>query len=197
MIHLLKFGGVRPAARVLGGMLAQSFSRLDSEITASPGEWIPVIPVPLHKSKLHQRGFNQSELIAREALKRNSAGGQLRLAPNILKRRRATVSQIGLTNHQRRENLRGAFAVARPDEVRDRDVILVDDVLTTGTTASECARVLLRAGARQVWVATVARTLKMASKYIDVHAPETMAPDNGLEEEANRIDLAESARATI
>ena len=78
---------------------------------------------------------------------------------------RDTRSQIGLTSHQRRENLRRAFAVTRPRQVAGREVVLVDDVYTTGTTASECARVLRRAGASRVWVATVARTLKMASKY--------------------------------
>jgi orotate phosphoribosyltransferase len=78
---------------------------------------------------------------------------------------RDTRSQIGLTSHQRRENLRGAFAVTRPQQVAGREVVLVDDVYTTGTTASECARVLRRAGASRVWVVTVARTLKMASKY--------------------------------
>jgi glutamine phosphoribosylpyrophosphate amidotransferase len=75
-----------------------------------------------------------------------------------------------LTSHQRRENLRGAFAVARAQEVTGREVLLVDDVYTTGTTASECAKVLRRAGAAKVWVATVARTLKLASKYVDITA---------------------------
>ncbi len=77
-------------------------------------------------------------------------------------RRRETGSQIGLTRHQRRENLRGAFSVSDPTRILNRDVLLLDDVYTTGTTASECARVLLRAGAARVWVATVARTLKIS-----------------------------------
>jgi phosphoribosylpyrophosphate synthetase len=77
-------------------------------------------------------------------------------------RRRETGSQIGLTRHQRRENLRGAFAVSDPTRILNRDILLVDDVYTTGTTAAECARVLRRAGAARVWVATVARTLKIS-----------------------------------
>jgi glutamine phosphoribosylpyrophosphate amidotransferase len=89
----------------------------------------------------------------------------LQLATGILLRARETHSQIGLTSHQRRENLRGAFSVARAPEVTGRQVLLVDDVYTTGTTASECARVLRRAGADKVWVATAARTLKFASKH--------------------------------
>ena len=102
---------------------------------------------------------------------------RLHLATDILQRKRDTHSQIGLTSHQRRENLRGAFAVARAAEVTGREVLLVDDVYTTGTTASECARVLRRAGAAQVWVATVARTLKLASKYAEIEVEELAADE--------------------
>ncbi|HET9406650.1 MAG TPA: ComF family protein [Candidatus Sulfotelmatobacter sp.] len=181
LIHLLKFGGVRPAAKVLGRMLAESFSRLNAEFESlSDDETVAVIPVPLHRRKLRQRGFNQAELIARTALKNYSSDGSLRLAPGVLVRQRETVSQIGLTNHQRRENLRGAFAVVHPEQVADRDVLLVDDVLTTGTTVSECARVLRRAGARRVLVATVARTLKMASKYVDIEAGDEVGAEKAM-----------------
>src|SRR5207302_10535177 len=93
---------------------------------------------------------------------------RLFLLVDVLERQRETDSQVRLTAHQRRENLRGAFAVSRAEPIQGRDVLLVDDVLTTGTTASECARVLLRAGAARVWVATVARTLKLASHHIEI-----------------------------
>ncbi len=118
-----------------------------------------VVPVPLHRSKRRRRGFNQAELIAHAALKTMHSKG-FQLATDILERIKPTVSQIGLTRNQRQENLRGAFKVAHLSKVSDRDVLLVDDVMTTGTTAAECARVLRRAGAKNVWVATVARTLK-------------------------------------
>jgi len=161
LIHLLKFHGVRPAANVLGRMLAEAVAQL-------PTLWGPdtllVIPVPLYRGKRRQRGFNQAEMIARVALKVSAVRDRLLLAPKILVRTRETHSQIGLTSHQRRENLRGAFSVPRATEVTGREVLLVDDVYTTGTTASECARVLRKAGAVKVWVATVARTLKLASK---------------------------------
>ena len=170
LIHLLKYNGVRPAAKVLGRMLAEAMSALEPSFEQAglfdQGS-IAVIPVPLYKTKRRQRGFNQAELIARAALKLHPAGERLQLAADILQRTRDTHSQIGLTSHQRRENLRGAFAVTRATEVIGRDVLLVDDVYTTGTTATECARVLRRAGARQVWVATVARTLKLASNYAE------------------------------
>lgn len=165
LIHLLKYDGVRPAANVLGRMLAESLTAL---APAFEQPSVLVIPVPLYKTKRGQRGFNQAELISRAALKLCSGDERLRLATEILLRIRETRSQIGLTSHQRRENMRGAFAVAHAQDVTGCEVLLVDDVYTTGTTVSECARVLGRAGAAKVWVATVARTLKVASKYADI-----------------------------
>ena len=164
LIHVLKFEQVRPAAAVLGRVLAETIANLEK---AMPVGTIVVVPVPLHTSKQAQRGFNQAEMIARSALKQlsrpNPNPKRFDLSTGILLRRRDTGSQIGLTSHQRRENLRGAFAVSDPTRIASRDVLLIDDVYTTGTTASECARVLLRAGAARVWVATVARTLKICN----------------------------------
>jgi len=158
LIHVLKFQQVRPAAAVLGRMLAETMANLEK---AMPVGTIGIVPVPLHKRKQTQRGFNQAEMIARSAIKQLSRPKRFDLCTGVLLRRRETGSQIGLTRHQRRENLRGAFAVIDPTRILNRDILLVDDVYTTGTTASECARVLLRAGAARVWVATVARTLKI------------------------------------
>jgi len=156
LIHLLKYAQVTPAATMLGGMLARAMAAIEPSLGAAE---VLVIPVPLHGSKLRQRGFNQSELVVRAALKFRPAGRYV-LRPQVLKRSRLTQSQTGLTRHQRRENIRGAFAVKDGSQVAGREILLVDDVFTTGTTVSECARVLRRAGASKVWVATVARTLK-------------------------------------
>jgi ComF family protein len=175
LIHLLKYNRVRPAANVLGRMLAEGIAALEPSFEQAglfDHGSIDVIPVPLYQTKRRERGFNQAELIARAALKFYPGRERLQLVPDLLVRTRETHSQIGLTSHQRRANLRGAFAVARAGQVKGREVLLVDDVYTTGTTATECARVLRRAGARQVWVATVARTLKLASNYAEFR-PET------------------------
>jgi ComF family protein len=166
LIHLLKYEQVRPAATVLGRMLAEAMTGLQAGWTGNNP--LVVVPVPLHSRKLRQRGFNQSELIAQHAIKLVAGSGRLVLHSRVLERRRETQSQIGLTRHQRRQNLRGAFVVSRPEEIAGREIVLVDDVFTTGTTVSECARVLRQAGASKVFVATVARTLKYEVKGINL-----------------------------
>jgi len=181
---LLKYNGVRPAANVLGRMLAHAFAALESSFEQAT---VLVVPVPLYKGKRRQRGFNQAELVAQAALK--SRAGRFEIAPDILQRVRDTHSQIGLTSNQRRENLRGAFAVSSPAELIGREVLLVDDVYTTGTTVTECARVLIRAGASNVWVATVARTLKLASNEQGFELPEMQA----FPEDAESAEIFEHA----
>lgn len=172
LIHLLKYEHVRPAANLLGRMLAEVIVDLSPAFT----DKLVVIPVPLHVSKLRQRGFNQSEAIARTALKLHPAGLSGKPNASALVRQKNTTSQTGLTPAQRRENMRGAFAVTRPADVRGRDVLLVDDVMTTGTTASECARSLRRAGAERVFVATVARVLLPEAARVTVHSDEEVRP---------------------
>jgi ComF family protein len=160
LIHLLKYNCVRSAARVLGRMLAESLLKLEPDFE---DEETLIVPVPLYQGKLRQRGFSQAEMIALEALKAHLVKARFALTTDLLVRVRDTHSQIGLTSHQRRENMRGAFVVSGAPQVTGRAIVIVDDVYTTGTTVTECARVLRKAGAARVWVATVARTLKNAS----------------------------------
>lgn len=116
-----------------------------------------VAPVPLHWTRLFLRRYNQAALLANGVAR--VAG--LRAAPDLLTRRRRTPSQGGLGREQRQRNVRGAFAVRDPAAVAGRRVLLVDDVLTTGATASACAMALNRAGAASVDVLTLARVVRV------------------------------------
>jgi ComF family protein len=159
MVHLLKYKHVKPAADFLGALIAESATVLLPQM----GEDILVVPVPLYKGKLRERGFNQAEMLAYATVSRLSKqtkGKKFELKTSALFRRRATESQVGMTREQRKTNLRGAFAVPRKNAVKGKEILLIDDVLTTGATVGECARVLRRAGATQVWVATAARAVK-------------------------------------
>ena len=155
LVHLLKYRGMQPVARRLGMLLADSV-----EAFFGVASQMVVIPVPMHTAKQRQRGFNHAELLARAAMaemRRRHPQWELHLETGLLKRVRITVSQAGLTTHQRRQNLRGAFFVSHPERLAGRDVLLLDDIYTTGATARACSRVLKNAGARSVRVATVAR----------------------------------------
>jgi ComF family protein len=164
LIHLLKYDKVRTVANVLGRMPAEIIAELEPAFALTA---ILVVPIPLHASKKRERGFNQSELMARAAVKQSRQGERLKLQSGLLERGRITISQIGLTRHQRREDIRGAFTVTNPSEIAGREVLLIDDVFTTGTTVSECARILRRAGASKVFVATAARTLKNDAAHVE------------------------------
>lgn len=159
-IHLLKYEHVRSAAKVLGQWTALAADGLLEEL----GDRVVVVPVPLHKAKFVERGFNQSELIAQSAVRELArvAPGKFELDVRVLIRRRRTESQVGMTLEQRRTNLKGAFEVRERESIRGREVLLVDDVMTTGATVNECSRVLLKAGATRVWVATAARAVKLS-----------------------------------
>lgn len=163
-IHAFKYGRLKPAGRPLGRLLAVAIAQLADQ---APSELL-VVPVPLHHSKFRGRGFNQARLLAAEAvalLKDTHPAWRLTLAPETLMRQRATESQAGLTPRQRRINLRGAFRVSEPEVVAGKDVLLVDDILTTGATARAAGKTLLASGARSVWVATLARARRHPSIY--------------------------------
>jgi len=116
-----------------------------------------LVPVPLHWTRLFQRRYNQAALLA-QAIR--SAGGP-QVAADWLVRRRRTPSQGHLGPAARERNVRGAFAVRRSRDLAGKRVVIVDDVMTTGATVEECARVLKRAGAAFVGVLTLARALRV------------------------------------
>jgi ComF family protein len=155
-IHALKYERLHAVARGLGGMLAVAIAKLAAE---APSEML-VVPVPLHRSKYAERGFNQARSLAfhaLKALKKSHPEWRLTLASSALMRLRATESQFGLTSRQRRLNVRGAFTVSDPAAVTLKHVLIIDDILTTGATVRAAALALAQAGAASVWVATLAR----------------------------------------
>jgi ComF family protein len=148
LIHLYKYSGMKPLAGPLAGLLVRAMpteTRFDA-----------VVPVPLHWRKRWDRGFNQAELLARHIAKKRGIP-----VWNALRRRRATATQAGLASAGRRRNVAGAFVLKSPGkpnpQLAGRRILLIDDVMTTGATASACASALKRGGAESVSLLTLAR----------------------------------------
>ena len=148
LIHQFKYGQRVMLRRPLG-LLAVSY--LDGFVREFGAELI--LPVPLHVKRLRQRGFNQAILLGEIFAQR----WELSLSRNNLKRIRWTEPQVNLGATERAANVKGAFAVASVKEISGKRIFLIDDVYTTGSTAKECCRVLMKAGAAEVAVLTVAR----------------------------------------
>jgi ComF family protein len=136
----------------LGRALAEY---LDAGPALEAGTYDVVIPVPLHRTRLRWRGFNQAALLGVALARRLNCP----LDVATLARVHSTPSQTARDRAERRRNVRDAFAVRRPLRVAGQRVLLVDDVMTTGATADECARMLRAAGARRIDVLTLARVL--------------------------------------
>jgi ComF family protein len=147
MVRALKFSGERAYARLLGSLLARQLQRIDTRAET-------VVPMPLHRRRLQDRGFNQAAEIAWFA----AAALALPLLRRALIRDRATLAQSTLSQLARRGNPRGAFVAG--EQVRGRRIALVDDVITTGSTAAAAAEALLDAGAAEVEVWVLARVTR-------------------------------------
>lgn len=146
MVHHLKYSGITALADLLGELVVE---RLDGKL---PKGDLITVPVPLHKKREAERGFNQSELLARYISKRLDIPGGIALL-----RMRRTESQVKLSGMERRRNLVGVFQCVDPELIDKKTVLLIDDVTTTGSTLNECAKVLKAAGAKAVWGVVVAR----------------------------------------
>ena len=160
LIHYFKYMGKTQLAKPFSMILLETFIRFWRE------EKIDLLmPVPLHPKRFRKRGFNQAYLLIRgwpalaDALHLELPCS--RIERRILVRNRHTQTQTGLGRKMRRENIKGAFGVANRHEIKDKKVLLVDDVLTTGATANECAGVLLKHGALSVDVLTLACALSV------------------------------------
>lgn len=147
LIHQFKYRKRIPLGKRLGQRLGETING-DSDFLNSD----LLIPVPLHKSRYRERGFNQSEIVAEEIGKITG----LSVLKNVLKRKKNTKDQTNLSFQQRAENVRGAFVVTEPELINGKKIILVDDVITTGATLSECARMLKQAGAEKILGITIA-----------------------------------------
>ena len=154
VIHALKYHRKRSLGPRLGGLLAAAlrddvrFGRVDL-----------VLPVPLHRARLKQRGYNQSDLLARalaEALGKP-------VPADVLVRTRNTSDQTKLSAQERRANVAGAFSVRHPEKVAGKHLAVVDDVLTTGATLDACSQALLDAGAQSVFAVAVASPFQSTS----------------------------------
>jgi ComF family protein len=149
-LHAFKFRGRRALAAPLGDLLGET-----------PGGGLPagvpalLLPVPLHPRRERERGFNQAALLAG----RLGRTWRVPVRDDVLVRAVPTPSQTELDASARLANVRGAFRVRRPEAIAGRHVLLVDDILTTGATLSECARCLRAGGAATVGALTVARVV--------------------------------------
>lgn len=150
-IHQFKYGNNISVGALLASFMAD-FSFPDVDFT----DYSLIIPVPLHIKRLRQRGFNQSLILARALAKK----WQIPVNFSLLKRHKFTLTQTGLNKAERNKNIKGAFEVSDKKNIAGRNVILIDDVYTTGATINECAKTLIKAGAQKVTVLTLARVLQ-------------------------------------
>ena len=150
LIHDLKFRDRHEGMELFAGWLEHAGSELlrDADL---------IVPVPLHVSRLWARRFNQSSLLGRALSRRTGVPFE----PSLLKRRKRTQSQVGLTIDQRRRNVAAAFAVSerKLTALDGRSVLLIDDVITTGATANACAKALKKAGAARVDLLALGRVV--------------------------------------
>lgn len=152
LIHLFKYSGIKPLGKRLATLLSKALP--EDEV------YDAIVPMPLHWRRRWKRGFNQSAILARLLAHEGNAP-----VVNAVRRIRPTAVQAGLTNSNRRKNVAGAFRVPNKKRVSGKRILLIDDVMTTGATASACASVLKRAGARSVTLLTLARVDRRFAQF--------------------------------
>lgn len=148
IIYSIKYGNNIELAQRLGSLLYYDICR-KSDILF---ETDIILPVPLHKERLESRGYNQAEIIA-AALSKESG---IKTTSNVLIKIKATADQIGLKKSQREQNLKESFDITDESTVKNKNVILIDDVLTTGATVNACCETLKKHGANKVFFAVLA-----------------------------------------
>lgn len=144
LIHLFKYDKIESLGAPLGAFLRTGYPR--------QVQFDVLVPMPIHRSRMWERGFNQAEILARHL--RATSGLEVQ---SLLRRRKKTARQAGLSSKERRLNVRDAFVVTNARRVQGKRILLVDDVLTTGASANACALTLKRAGASSVAILALAR----------------------------------------
>lgn len=155
LVHLFKYGKRRYLRFFLGGLILDYLCK-----SADMSQYDAIVPVPLHWRRYCSRGFNQAADLAGPL----SRHFRLPIVKRSLRRVRHTRPQVSLPHNERKTNIRNAFKVARPSKVAGKKLLLLDDVITSGATLNECARVLKRAGASKVAIVTLAHASDVASK---------------------------------
>ena len=150
-IHRWKYEGKAHLTSLLGQWMAEGLDRY-----WGVSRFNLLIPVPLHIQRLRERGFNQALLLVKELRRRTG----IPYGKRILRKKRPTSPQVSLSGPEREKEVKGAFFVVENEKLKEKSILLVDDVYTTGATANECSKVLLAAGAGSVDVLTLARTVK-------------------------------------
>lgn len=146
-IQLLKFKNRKSLAPVLGNLILQMIKQ-----TPAFNQCEIILPVPMSRGRLRERGYNQAELLASEV----SRGLGIPMLTNVVAKNMETSPQMGLTREQRRQNLIGAFHVIDPSKIKGKTILIIDDVYTTGSTVSIIAETLKAHGAGKIYVATLA-----------------------------------------
>lgn len=151
LIQKLKYEPfIKELAKTLASFIIEHFQLLDNKPNFS--QFI-LIPVPLEKKKWKWRGFNQAQEIGKEL----SDFWEIPSVNDVLIKIRETLPQVELSDEERRENVKGAFSIKNEEKIRGKKILLVDDVFTTGATLEECAKVLKKAGAKEIIGLVVAR----------------------------------------
>lgn len=149
-VHNFKYKGNKYLAKPFAKIMLSSYNQLKD----LAGEFDMIIPIPLHKEKLKKRGFNQAELLAKEL----SLLTEIPMFKALAKRVKNTATQTELSSKERRQNLENAFELTDKSKVKNKNILIVDDILTTGATTESLAKLLKGAKAKNVCVLTFART---------------------------------------
>lgn len=151
-VHFYKYRFIPDLHVQLGDLMAKALQKSDLPLPDI------IVPVPLHSRRLRWRGFNQSELLAKYISLNLLPDTEIRVDEKILIRKKYTSPQMKIGSyHHRKQNIQGAFLVTNPEKIKNKTILLIDDIATTGSTIFECARILKESGAKEIYAAVIAR----------------------------------------